>query len=65
MGNTNEEELIQLKELYDELWHDAKSLIKDMKKKYWCVPLFRHYDFYCFDIVYFIFRNVLFSIALW
>ena len=32
MGNTNEEELIQLKELYDELWHDAKSLIKDMKK---------------------------------
>jgi ABC-type nickel/cobalt efflux system permease component RcnA len=28
----NEEELIQLKELYEELWHDAKTLAKDMKR---------------------------------
>jgi uncharacterized protein YybS (DUF2232 family) len=28
----DEEELIQLKELYEELWHDAKTLVKDMKR---------------------------------
>lgn len=28
----DEEELIQLKELYEELWHDAKSLAKDMQR---------------------------------
>ena len=27
-----DEELTQLKELYDELWNDARSLIKDMNK---------------------------------
>ncbi|MEM3616649.1 MAG: hypothetical protein QXG76_05565 [Candidatus Bathyarchaeia archaeon] len=27
-----EEELVQLKEIYDELWRDAKALIKDTKR---------------------------------
>ena len=28
----NEEEIPKLRELYDELWHDAKTLIHDMKE---------------------------------
>ncbi|RLI39432.1 hypothetical protein DRO69_14290 [Candidatus Bathyarchaeota archaeon] len=28
----DEEELIPLKEIYEELWHDAKALAKDMKR---------------------------------
>jgi len=28
----DEEELVQLKKLYEELWHDAKSLVKDMQR---------------------------------
>jgi len=27
-----EEEMLQLRKLYDELWHDAKTLIRDMKE---------------------------------
>jgi len=28
----NEEEIPKLRELYDELWHDARTLIHDMKE---------------------------------
>lgn len=28
----NEEEIPKLRELYDELWHDAKTMIRDMKE---------------------------------
>ena len=29
---TNGEELVELKEIYDELWTNAKTLVKDMRK---------------------------------
>jgi uncharacterized protein YybS (DUF2232 family) len=32
MNNKEEKELVQLREIYEELWRDAKALIKDMRR---------------------------------
>lgn len=34
-----DKELPELKALYDELWSDARTVIKDMKKKHFHIPL--------------------------